>query len=270
MMLSSAMRSGEGKRATDLGVRSVLTKPVTQSDLLDAILLALGNEAAAVKTLAETKLLPPAAGGLRILLAEDNVINCAVATGMLSKHGHEVVHAANGREAVEALERERFDIVLMDIQMPEMDGFEATACIHELEKSGTAKTPIVAMTAHAMAGDRERCLAAGMDDYISKPLRKEELLAVLDRIQKKSDGAKHPDVPREVQGTAPAPTSAQSPIFTHEEFLEQLDGDEELLQNLTRPVPREYATSCSNGSALRSSQAMAALSPRLRTRCSVR
>jgi signal transduction histidine kinase/DNA-binding response OmpR family regulator/HPt (histidine-containing phosphotransfer) domain-containing protein len=232
MMLSSAMRSGEGKRATDLGVRSVLTKPVTQSDLLDAILLALGSEAAAVKTLAEAKVLPRVAGGLRILLAEDNVVNRAVATGMLQKQGHEIVHAMNGREAVAALEGERFDLVFMDIQMPEMDGIEATARIRELEKSGTAKTPIVAMTAHAMAGDRERCLAAGMDDYISKPLRKEELLAVLERNQDKWEAPTLPCAPRELRGLKAAPAEAHSPIFDREELLDQLDGDEELLQNL--------------------------------------
>ena len=236
MMLSSAMRSGEGKRATELGVRSVLTKPVTQSDLLDAILLALGNEAAAVHSLGEKRPLAATEDSLRILLAEDNVINRAVATGILHKQGHEVVHAANGREAVEAMERARFDVVLMDIQMPEMDGFDATSRIRELEKSGAPKTPIVAMTAHAMAGDRERCLAAGMDDYVSKPLKKEELLAVLARFHQ-APRAKLPmweaperrDSPVEDRGSTPAPTL---PTFTHAEFLEHLDGDEELLQKL--------------------------------------
>lgn len=243
MMLSSAMRSAEGKRAADLGVCSVLTKPVSQSDLLDAILLALGNEASARESIAAKSALPAAEGNLRILLAEDNVINRAVATGILAKQGHAVVHAANGREAVEAIERERFDLVFMDIQMPEMDGFEATSRILELEKSGPRKTPIVAMTAHAMTGDRERCLAAGMDDYVSKPLRKEELLAVLGQIQK-APGTKlsireQPERANCPSGVKTAPSSQAAdrsakvaPTFTQAEFLERLDGDEDLLQKL--------------------------------------
>ncbi len=119
---------------------------------------------------------------LRILLAEDNVINRAVATGMLAKRGHLLVHAANGREAVALASAREFDLIFMDVQMPEMDGFEATDRIRKIEETSGRHTPIVAMTAHAMTGDRERCLAAGMDDYISKPLQKPELLALLDRI----------------------------------------------------------------------------------------
>ncbi|MBA3962350.1 MAG: response regulator [Chthoniobacterales bacterium] len=242
MMLSSAMQSGEGKRAMKLGVRSVLTKPVTQSDLLDAILLALGEEASAGELTASKTFLAGSNGSLRILLAEDNAINRAVATGVLEKQGHEVVHAENGREAVEAMERGQFDLVLMDIQMPEMDGFEATSRIRELEKSSARPTPIVAMTAHAMAGDRERCLAAGMDDYIAKPLRKEELLTVLARFQESAmwKGPQHPDSQRstrrsdaaamaEDRGAKAAPTF---PMHSREDFLEHLDGDEELLQKL--------------------------------------
>ncbi len=235
MMLSSAMQSGEGKRATELGVRSVLTKPVTQSDLLDAILLALGAESLSsslpssfsdsrTRTKDEDNYEKPSAS-LRILLAEDNVINRAVATGILEKQGHAVTHAANGREAVEAMERGQFDIVLMDIQMPEMDGFEATSRIRELEKDAIRKTPVGAMTAHAMAGDRERCLAGGMDDYIAKPLKKEELLAVLAHGSQGGRGLSAPIALTEDR----APTL---PIFTREQFLERLDGDEELMQEI--------------------------------------
>ncbi len=123
-----------------------------------------------------------AGSGLRILLAEDNVINRALATALLEKRGHTLIHAVNGREAVEAAARENFDLIFMDVQMPEMDGFEATQLIREAEQATGRHTPIAAMTAHAMAGDRERCLAAGMDDYISKPLEKSELLTLLERI----------------------------------------------------------------------------------------
>ena len=108
------------------------------------------------------------------------MINRALAAGILEKRGHSLVHAANGREAVEAAAREAFDLIFMDVQMPEMDGFEATRRIRESEQATGRHTPIAAMTAHAMAGDRERCLAAGMDDYISKPLDKAELLALLE------------------------------------------------------------------------------------------
>jgi CheY-like chemotaxis protein len=116
---------------------------------------------------------------LRILLAEDSSTNQRLAVGLLSKLGHTTTVANNGQEAVTALEREPFDLVLMDVQMPEMDGYQATAVIRTREAGKHKHTPIVAMTAHAMKGDREECLAAGMDGYISKPIRMAELEAVI-------------------------------------------------------------------------------------------
>ena len=163
-----------------------------------------------------------APAGLRILLAEDNVINRALATALLEKRGHSLVHAVNGREAVEAAARETFDLIFMDVQMPEMDGLEATQRIRELEAPLGRHTPIVAMTAHAMAGDRERCLAAGMDDYLSKPLQKAELLALLERVR-----AAHAPVADE-----PLPPTRALPIFSRTKLLEQLDGNEALLLRL--------------------------------------
>ena len=116
---------------------------------------------------------------LRILLAEDNAINQRVALRILEKGGHTVGLAANGKETLQALEENGFDVVLMDVQMPEMDGLEAAAAVRQKERGGGRHIPIIAMTAHAMTGDRERCLAAGMDDYLSKPIRARELLAMV-------------------------------------------------------------------------------------------
>jgi signal transduction histidine kinase/DNA-binding response OmpR family regulator/HPt (histidine-containing phosphotransfer) domain-containing protein len=219
MMLSSAMPGGSAARCSSLGIASWLTKPVTQSELLDAILVAIGRgeEDRSARDL-RTHVPPTASTGrhLRILVAEDNPVNRAVATGILEKQGHALVHAANGREAVEAFSDGAFDAILMDVQMPEMDGFEATRRIRELEEAAGGHTTIVAMTAHAMAGDRERCLAAGMDDYVSKPLRKEDLLRALDGARVIGDHVE---------------TGAQF-LYSREELLSQCDGDEELMGEL--------------------------------------
>jgi len=123
----------------------------------------------------------PCAAALSILLAEDNPLNQKLAVRLLEKRGHSVVTAMNGSEAVEAFDRQRFDAVLMDLQMPVMGGFEATAEIRARERSRPKRTPIIAVTAHAMQGDRERCLEAGMDDYVAKPIRPDELYAAIDR-----------------------------------------------------------------------------------------
>ena len=118
---------------------------------------------------------------LRILLAEDSWLNQKLMVGLLNKRGHQVTLAENGREAVAAFQTHEFDVVLMDVQMPEMDGLEATAAIRELENASASHTPIVALTAHAMKGDRERFIAAGMDDYLAKPVRPPELLEAIRR-----------------------------------------------------------------------------------------
>jgi CheY-like chemotaxis protein/HPt (histidine-containing phosphotransfer) domain-containing protein len=240
MMLSSAMPAGAAARCTELGVSSYLTKPVTQAGLIDAILVALGK-AARLRPAADEARRVPAERALRILLAEDNVINRALATGILEKRGHSVVHAANGREAVEAAAQEDFDLIFMDVQMPEVDGLEATRRIREAELATGRRTPIAAMTAHAMAGDRERCLASGMDEYIAKPLHKDELCALVARV---SAGWMPPE--REVPSDArpgsqlsrvlPAPVPAAGPralsIYPRAQLLAQLDGDEGLLRRM--------------------------------------
>jgi PAS domain S-box-containing protein len=180
LMLTSGPRPGDERRARSLGVASYLIKPVKQSDLLDRILDALREP----KDLAPARARAGRGTGrrLRVLVAEDNVVNQRVAAGMLERAGHRAVVVENGRAALVALERETFDLVLMDVQMPELDGFEATAAIREREQASGRHLPIVALTAHAMKGDAERCLAAGMDGYLAKPLQPAELVAVLARL----------------------------------------------------------------------------------------
>jgi two-component system, sensor histidine kinase and response regulator len=181
MMLSSAMSTDAAKRCDELDIAGYLVKPVTEPELLDAILLAIGGQV-------ERQLARNAQGGratgdtLRILLVEDNAVHRIVATAILRQNGHTLVHAADGVEAVEISRSESFDLILMDVQMPEMDGFEAARRIRQAEHETGRHTPIVALTAHAMDGDRERCLEAGMDDYLSKPLKKADMLALLRQI----------------------------------------------------------------------------------------
>jgi signal transduction histidine kinase/CheY-like chemotaxis protein len=179
MMLTSAGQPGDAARCRELGVAAYLTKPVAQEELLPAILAVLEEKEPkmAAPRLVTRHTLRESGRHRHILLAEDNAINQLLAVRMLEKQGYAVTLANNGKEALSALEREKFDVVLMDVQMPEMDGFEATAAIRQQEKGTPGQHQIViAMTAHAIAGDRERCLRAGMDGYVSKPFRLAELL----------------------------------------------------------------------------------------------
>ena len=193
LMLTSGDHLGDIDRCRKLGVASFLTKPVRTTDLRAALARALagrdpGPRERRQEPRLESQTLQPAAAQkrrtgspLRILLAEDNSVNQRVATRMLEKWGHRVVVAGNGSEAMQALERESFDLVLMDVQMPEMGGFEATAAIREKEKVTGRHLPIVAMTAHAMKGDAQRCLEAGMDAYISKPVVGADLFDIVEK-----------------------------------------------------------------------------------------
>ncbi len=183
LVLSSAGRPEDSVRCREFGVARYLIKPIKQSDLLDAVIEIFGPDALARTATSgagvpETSPTRP----LRILLAEDGLINQRVAVDLLEGHGHAVTVANNGLEAVEAFEREPFDLALMDVQMPLMDGFQATAAIRAKERATGTRLPIVAMTAHAMKGDREKCLEAGMDDYISKPIRAGSLLDAIARV----------------------------------------------------------------------------------------
>ena len=184
MMFSSAGKRGDGARCQDLGVSAYLLKPIRQSELRGAILRVLnaGDNKAQLPLVTRYTLgdagAPPVS--LRILLAEDNLVNQRLAMRLLEKRGHQVTVVANGVEAVAATEKNTFDLILMDLQMPEMDGFEATAALRKREKKTGIHLPVIALTAHALKGDREQCLEAGMDGYLSKPIRPQELDAVLD------------------------------------------------------------------------------------------
>jgi signal transduction histidine kinase/DNA-binding response OmpR family regulator/HPt (histidine-containing phosphotransfer) domain-containing protein len=174
IMLGSLNMRDDLARSQALGVAACLTKPITASELLHASLSSLGASPAAGTAPAAraVSVLPtePAKRRVSVLVAEDNIVNQRVAVGLLTARGHRVIVAGNGLEAIAAMERDTFDAILMDVQMPEMGGYEATAVIRSREAETGSRQRIVAMTAHAMSGDRERCLAAGMDAYISKPL----------------------------------------------------------------------------------------------------
>jgi PAS domain S-box-containing protein len=223
MMLSSANRREDAARCRELGVSTYLTKPIRQSTLLDAIMTSLGASASVEDRAATGAKCPaPARGRLRLLLAEDNAVNQRLAVSLLEKRGHQVVVVGNGREALATLDRQPFDAVLMDVQMPEMDGFEATAVIRAREADTGAHTPIIAMTAHALKGDRERCREAGMDAYVSKPLRPQELFEVLEGLVTAADATP----------PAPARLEVQHAAFDMAAALDRVDGDTELLKEL--------------------------------------
>jgi PAS domain S-box-containing protein len=185
IMLTSAGQRGDGARCRELGVAAYLTKPVAQSELLAALLHVWGRRGEEKRRRAQSLItmhtLREHRTGARVLLVEDNRVNQAVVRRLLEKNQYGVEVAGNGREALTKFQSGIFDLVLMDVQMPEMDGFETTAAIRALEKTGGGHVPIIAMTAYALSGDQERCLAAGMDGYISKAFRLEELLKIIER-----------------------------------------------------------------------------------------
>jgi two-component system, sensor histidine kinase and response regulator len=237
IMLSSAGRSEDKRRAAELGVARCLTKPVTQSQLFNSIAQSLGTAVADARPFVTIHDRPNDFVPRRILLTEDGVVNQKVACELLSKRGHSVTIANNGQEALKALKDQNFDLILMDIQMPIMDGFAATKAIRENEKGSQRHIPIIAMTAHAMAGDRERCLNAGMDAYVSKPFRPPELFRAVEQIQSSK-------VATQMQTEAAAGQSAISPLanapvapddepaFDRAEALERVGGSEAILQEL--------------------------------------
>lgn len=182
MMLTSAGHLGDAARCRELGISAYLVKPIRQGELLQGICNVLNLSGQTKAPLVTRHTLREARNRSRVLLAEDNAVNRSLALRLLEKRGFIVSVAVDGREALLVLDKEHFDLVLMDIQMPEMDGFEATKTIREKERATGKHIPIIAMTAHALKGDEERCLSAGMDGYISKPIRTTELFTTIDKV----------------------------------------------------------------------------------------
>ena len=212
LMLTSGDRPGDIDRSRELGIARFMTKPVKQSELHDAIAMAFDVKAGPARSDDEEDV--DVIRGLRILLAEDSVPNQKLAVGLLRRHDHEIVIANNGREAVEKSAAERFDIILMDVQMPELDGLAATKQIRKRERAAGdgQHLPIVAMTAHAMKGDRDLCLSSGMDGYVSKPIRPAKLYQTLRSLLGERSAADA--VPKDASPThaaaEPKPASAKT------------------------------------------------------------
>ncbi len=236
MMLSSGSLRDSVARCRELGVAAHLTKPIMPADLLSAIRGALGNalQKAELPANAPQETPPIDLPPLRILVVEDNSVNQLLAQALLEKKGHQVELAGNGREALALMGLQRFDLILMDVQMPVMDGFETTAKIRERELISGERTPIVAMTAHNMKGDRERCLEAGMDGYVSKPLRRDLLFETLYEVMSTSGG--HPE-----HGVAEAPAGevAVAAAFNRDQLMAQVDNDIDLLAELVALLRRD-------------------------------
>jgi len=238
MMLSSAGQTGDAARCEALGIAAYILKPVRQSELREAIIRVLqGSEQGQPGTLiTQDSLQPlqqqPTGKSLNILLAEDNPVNQKVAVRFLENRGHKVTVVGNGKEALVAMGRRSYDLVLMDVQMPVMDGLEATRQLRdrEMKQGMMSRQTVVAMTALVMEGDRERCLAAGMDGYLSKPIRQKELDQVLNSYAIESNE------PEEVQKPQ---TSMQTSVLV-EDLLERIGGDRELLAELLDLLRQDY------------------------------
>jgi two-component system, sensor histidine kinase and response regulator len=211
VLLGLAGRGSEQARAAEVGIGAYVARPILPGDLLDA----LTNRARRRRDEARAALLRPSGSrrrrwGLRVLLVEDNVVNQMLAVALLKRRRHEVTVADDGRQAVELVRRSDFDVVLMDVQMPDMDGLEATRLIRGMEASSARRVPIIAVTAHTMEEDRQACLDAGMDDYVRKPIDPEELEAAIERW------------------------TGELPDFEHNRALELVEGDESVLESVVK------------------------------------
>ena len=228
LMISSADRQAFAQRTDELQVSAFLTKPVSQSDLLDALMQCLELTPPEIQqeqnTFGKRQLRP-----MSVLLAEDTPANQKVVRSILVKRGHTVMIAQNGREAVDLARTQRYDVILMDVQMPIMDGFQATAAIRALQDGTPNPTPIIAMTAHAMRGDREKCLAAGMDAYLAKPIDVQQLLAMVEGARREEEIATV-----KMQTPTPADKAPALPpgVIDVKAAMQRLTGDMELFREL--------------------------------------
>jgi signal transduction histidine kinase/DNA-binding response OmpR family regulator len=230
IMLTSSTRPEELQRCRELGASARLMKPVKQSELFKAVVKALG--AGAAETQPQAAVAPRAPvklPSLRVLLVEDSHVNQKLVIALMGKHGHEVSVVENGKRAIETLQSQRFDIVLMDVEMPEMDGLEATAIIRRQEQQAGVHVPILAMTAHAMKGDRERCLDAGMDDYVSKPVHADQLFDKIAQVL---------GIDRDAAGDT-QPAAAEASDVDWNVALAAVEGNRELLQRVVETALRE-------------------------------
>ena len=253
MMLTSGDQPQDSRRCQELGVREYAIKPVSQMELLRLVFSALGNATGkSVKVEGDgAGILSQPVRCLNVLLAEDNNFNQQVAEVMITRMGHAVTIASDGREAVDIYQRAQFDVVLMDIQMPEMDGYQAAALMRAHQKKTGVRVPIIAVTAHAMSGDREKCLAAGMDDYLSKPIRRNELMRILaihsgiptEICASKIQSEGHPAVRSEKTASAGTTASALNEsgplVLDFAAVLERCGEDRDLMDSLVDMFPEE-------------------------------
>jgi two-component system, sensor histidine kinase and response regulator len=235
VMLTSAVRADDVARCRRLGIALHVTKPIKQSDLLDAIVSVIGERIAYTARTTKPAKLEAARRRLRILVAEDNAVNRALAVRTLEKRGHRVDTAPNGRVAIEKVTGagQPFDVVLMDVQMPDIDGLAATVTIRQREAIAGTHVPIIALTAHAMSGDRERCIAAGMDNYLTKPVRPVDLVAAVESISEAGRAGRVGETGEAGRaGKAAGARTAASPVFDIAQLVERLGGDRRLAREL--------------------------------------
>ncbi|MFZ5832227.1 MAG: response regulator, partial [Planctomycetota bacterium] len=234
MMLTSGAHFDDASRCEELGIAAYLLKPIKQSELLEAIELALGI-CVADETSAAAEAGASALGVLRVLLVEDSLVNQKLVVALLDEQGHQVTVANNGLEALTILESARFDLILMDVQMPEMDGLEATRAIRAMERQRGGHVPIVAMTAHALQGDRERCLEAGMDAYISKPLHAAQFFETVQTLVKTSGQTNGPSA----QIGATSDMAPNVPGLDWSEALKAVGGNQRLVVVIAEAATKE-------------------------------
>ncbi len=263
LILSGAGQRGDGVRCRQRRVAGYLNKPVSMPELRAAIAQVVSIQKMPSGVFITRHQLREAHNGLRVLLAEDNLVNQRVACRLLEKRGYQVAVVENGLQAVEAVRTTPFDVVLMDVQMPEMDGLEATEAIRKMEVGTARRVPIVAMTAHAMQGYRDLCVQAGMDDYVTKPIVPEKLFQILDELRMRravpneDETGASPSESLAVGAPSPGSESEEErvrEIFAREEALSRIGGDEDFLRELVglvlTEIPEQMARfqeACRNG-----------------------